>query len=111
MASILGVELSVTARFFVTISKASPKFVFRFPFFTVIQYTNCVRHCSLLSVVLLVVVVSSVSPASSTKRLVVSSRFSWRMYVRPYPITHLSDPVTLDQVIRDSVTYTEHAKR
>jgi histone H3/H4 len=65
-----------------------------------------------LFVVLPVVVVSNVSPASSTKRPVVSSRSSSRTCVASLaPARRYLIAFNQLQVIRDSVTYTEHAKR
>ena len=95
---------NVTGRCFVTTSKVS---------------------LSQPSDVWLAVVVSSVSQVSSTKRPVVYSRYSfastsWR---RPtLPIAHFENGSTeqwflcclqvfLENVIRDAVTYTEHARR
>jgi histone H3/H4 len=81
-------ELSVTGRFFVTTSRVS---------------------LSPLFAVLLAVEVSSVSLVSFTKRLVVFSRLSWKMFVTILNCQSFANHVV--QVIRDSVTYTEHAKR
>ena len=54
--------------------------------------------------------VSSVFLVSSMKRLVVSSRSSWKIF-GGFVFFFVEFITDASQVIRDSVTYTEHAKR
>ncbi|PAV74943.1 hypothetical protein WR25_26972 [Diploscapter pachys] len=70
-------------------------------------WPNCLVF-SLPSVVWLVAAASSVSPDSSTRKLVACSRLAQK---RQFSVKFNKLQMFLENVIRDAVTYCEHAKR